>query len=167
MNFPFPRLKNGAVFQILLPEKSQLKVFNWGDRLTYFFLVALAGFALLTARLLKPATQGFGTHEQLGLPPCIFLKLTGIPCPNCGLTTSFAHSARLHFFQAFITQPFGVIAFCLTLTSIPFFILLVRRRITWSEFILLPKLDRLIYFLLGFYLLSWFYKIAVVKLLIH
>ena len=37
------------------------------------------------------------THSQLGLPPCTFLEITkkrfggeGIPCPSCGMTTSFA-----------------------------------------------------------------------------
>ena len=31
-----------------------------------------------------------GTHQQLGLPPCNFVTLTGYPCPACGMTTSFA-----------------------------------------------------------------------------
>jgi hypothetical protein len=30
------------------------------------------------------------THLQLGLPPCTFRVVTGIPCPSCGMTTSFA-----------------------------------------------------------------------------
>ena len=30
------------------------------------------------------------THRQLGLPPCTFYEVTGVPCPSCGMTTSFA-----------------------------------------------------------------------------
>jgi hypothetical protein len=34
------------------------------------------------------------THRQLGLPPCTFLEVTGLPCPSCGMTTSFALLVR-------------------------------------------------------------------------
>lgn len=31
------------------------------------------------------------SHRQLGLPPCTFYSATGgVPCPSCGMTTSFA-----------------------------------------------------------------------------
>src|SRR5262249_12530118 len=35
-----------------------------------------------------------GIHTQAGLPPCIFQLVTGVPCPSCGLTTSFALLVR-------------------------------------------------------------------------
>ena len=34
------------------------------------------------------------THRQLGLPPCTFYSVTGMPCPSCGMTTSFALLVR-------------------------------------------------------------------------
>jgi hypothetical protein len=34
------------------------------------------------------------THRQLGLPPCTFYGVTGVPCPSCGMTTSFALLVR-------------------------------------------------------------------------
>jgi hypothetical protein len=34
------------------------------------------------------------THRQLNLPECHFKALTGVPCPSCGMTTSFALLVR-------------------------------------------------------------------------
>jgi len=50
------------------------------------------------ARWLNPYENGqprrMETHVQLGLPPCNFRILTGVPCPSCGMTTSFALLVR-------------------------------------------------------------------------
>jgi hypothetical protein len=49
-----------------------------------------------TAAYLNPYTEDgaprtMETHRQLGLPPCTFKTYTGgMPCPSCGMTTSFA-----------------------------------------------------------------------------
>ena len=36
------------------------------------------------------SARTLATHQQLGLPPCNFFYVTGLPCPACGMTTSFA-----------------------------------------------------------------------------
>ena len=49
---------------------------------------------LATAVWLEPNPRGRGTHQQLGLPPCSFVMLFDMPCPACGMTTSWAHFVR-------------------------------------------------------------------------
>lgn len=54
-----------------------------------------------------PDARGHGTHEQMGLPPCSWPILYGIPCPTCGVTTSAAHLVHGEVLDAFWVQPFG------------------------------------------------------------
>ncbi|MGE0607773.1 MAG: hypothetical protein AB7O62_11835 [Pirellulales bacterium] len=44
---------------------------------------------LATAACLRPAEQGFDTHQQLGLAPCTSMQLFGKRCPSCGMTTAW------------------------------------------------------------------------------
>lgn len=93
--------------------------------------LALGGAAvLLVAAMLEPDARGYGTHAQLGLPPCGFLLLTGAPCPGCGLTTAFAHAIRGDWMLAANANPFGLLLFGLVLASVPLTILAGWRR--WS-----------------------------------
>ena len=74
--------------------------------------VLVLGAALLTgvlglARWLRPDERGYGTHEQLGLPPCAFRLITGVPCPSCGMTTSFAYVVRGRLLAAVLVNPGG------------------------------------------------------------
>jgi hypothetical protein len=50
------------------------------------------GLALLfaLAAIVQPSPYHLGTHQELGLPPCSFLVLFGVPCPTCGMTTAWA-----------------------------------------------------------------------------
>ena len=91
---------NDTVSDLLLPlEDLRVRIF-----------VLLGGFGLIallaTARWLTPDARGLGTHEQLGLPPCGFYLWYGLPCPSCGMTTSWAWLARGEIFQA-VRQHFG------------------------------------------------------------
>jgi hypothetical protein len=113
--------------------------------------------------MLAPTAQGFGTHEQLGLPPCAFFRITGFPCPSCGLTTCFAHAARLHLHEAFITQPFGLLLFLFVVLTIPLAGWLIYRGVPLRQLISAPFAKPAFGLLLTLYLLGWFYKLAVMN----
>ncbi|WP_081444803.1 DUF2752 domain-containing protein [Blastopirellula marina] len=55
--------------------------------------VIVAGL-LATAAMLTPNSQGLGTHQQLGLPPCSSRVWFGVRCPACGMTTSWAYLTK-------------------------------------------------------------------------
>ncbi|MBI1762852.1 MAG: DUF2752 domain-containing protein [Acidobacteria bacterium] len=135
--------------------------FSRADQIQYGVVIAIATATLGLARYLHPSARGFGTHEQLGLPACTFLTLTGIPCPSCGLTTSFAYAAHWQWLHSFVAQPFGFLAFCLTALSIPLAFYLLYRRVVWEQLLHARATNRTIYALLVIYLLSWCYKIYV------
>jgi hypothetical protein len=59
--------------------------------------------------VLHPDPRGFGTHEQLGLQPCLPMTLWGIPCPGCGVTTSVVLAVHGRLAAALATQPFGLL----------------------------------------------------------
>jgi hypothetical protein len=79
--------------------------------LAHWIVLALcfaAPLGLLVARvLLTPAPEGYGTHEQLGLPPCQSMDWFRIPCPGCGVTTSVAWFAHAGLWESLSTQPLG------------------------------------------------------------
>ena len=59
------------------------------------------------------------THMQLGLPECTFKHVTGLPCPSCGMTTSFALTMRGDLFDALRANSVGVLLALTLLAAIP------------------------------------------------
>lgn len=124
--------------------------------------IALACWSLLGLSLwLQPAGAGLGTHEQMGFAPCGFYKQTGLPCPTCGMTTSFALLVRGRVWEAFAVQPAGAVLALLTVAGA--LILPITAWCGRSLHLLLGRLYPPLWLtLLGLLIgLAWTYKIAV------
>jgi hypothetical protein len=78
-----------------------LPVLTWWVRGVLLALAVALVAVFAVALRLNPYYQGdpiipdgtprtMETHRQLGLPPCTFKDKTNLPCPSCGMTTSFA-----------------------------------------------------------------------------
>ena len=132
-----------------------------GDKWAAMGLAAMAGGVLGVARWLKPAARGYGTHTELGLPPCMFLRLTHLPCPSCGMTTSFAWAARLEFWKAFMANPFGVLLFFGTVAVIPACIYLAWRGIPLRRIWESAQFTRAVKVGTGLLAASWIFKLTV------
>lgn len=85
------------------------------DRAAWAVALLTAWPVVMLSAWLRPDERGFGTHQQLGLAPCSFEAVTRVPCPGCGLTTSFTHMAHLHVLDAFRAHLMGPLLFTLTL----------------------------------------------------
>jgi hypothetical protein len=78
-----------------LPDRQGLEV--WVRVLLVLMALGLAA-VFAVAIYLDPYRGGqplrMETHRQLGLPECTFKEMTRLPCPSCGMTTSFALMVR-------------------------------------------------------------------------
>jgi hypothetical protein len=117
---------------------------------------------ILVGWWLSPDPRGLGTHCQLGLPPCGFVAMTGIPCPTCGMTTAFTHAVRGHLITAVVTQPFGALLalVVMAVAGLSVMVLITARswRVNWYR--VSPGLVAAGVVVL--FLASWIYKVIVV-----
>jgi hypothetical protein len=86
-------------------------------RVRGLILLAASSAVLGLARWLDPDPTGHGTHTQLGLYPCTFLSLTGLPCPLCGATTTFALLADFRVWEGLVNHPFASFLFVVTVVA--------------------------------------------------
>ncbi len=133
----------------------------------HWVVLGLAWLALAVALaagfVLEPDPRGWGTHEQLGMGPCLPMELWNVPCPGCGVTTAVALALHGDPGGSLRTQPFGLVvllglgAFTAWASAAG-----LRRRDLWRE------LHAWNWRVLGtalvvVALLAWIYKLAAVR----
>ncbi|MSQ90202.1 MAG: DUF2752 domain-containing protein [Phycisphaerales bacterium] len=125
---------------------------------------AVGAVALLAvAAWLDPDPSRMGTHTQLGIPSCTWPTMLGLPCPSCGMTTSFALAADGRIIDSLRAQPLG---FLLAVGVAAFAVAGVYAAATGSRMVgaiassFGPKWWL---FLGGAALLAWGYKILLVR----
>ncbi|QDT45510.1 hypothetical protein Pan241w_56350 [Gimesia alba] len=133
MNFnskPTTNSTDNDLFSALLPSnpghpigwKLQLLLISWS-----LFLIAGFSVAIQT----KPDPRGFGTHQRLGFAPCVIRNQLSIPCPSCGMTTSFSHFVRGQIRQSAQANTSGLVLAIVCLVMIPWSWISVYRKRLW------------------------------------
>jgi hypothetical protein len=82
-----------------------------GVRLSAAFIASGCLALLVIASQLKPSPAGYGSHTgyPLRLQSCAFMDRTGLPCPSCGMTTSFCWFVRGNVAASLYVQPMGTL----------------------------------------------------------
>ena len=107
---------------------------------------AVGIFLLWTAFCLSPSEKGFGTHQQLGFPPCTVVEFFNMPCPSCGMTTSWSYLTKGNLTAAFRSNTGGAFLGIATFLLSPW-LLVSGLKGTW--WIAAPDMVAGFYILLG------------------
>jgi len=130
----------------------------WLDRAVAAMVVAIAVPCTMLLARATPDPRGYDTHVQLGLAPCSWPRVYGIPCPTCGATTAACHVVHGHLLAAVVAHPFGamVAAGGLLLAAAALWCLLRSR--SFLDLLRQLPLGRLALGGVALLLLSWLYK---------
>ena len=101
-------------------------------------MLAAAGLAVVGLGVMRFAlvadARGVGTHEQLGMRPCMSMDQWNVPCPGCGVTTSVTMATQGDMLGAISNQPFGFVVWLLALGYIGWAVIgHLRGRDLWAD----------------------------------
>ena len=124
------------------------------SRLPPLIGAVVCGVALFCGRYLQP--------EQLPIPRCTFLRITGYPCPFCGTTRSFFASAKGAVGSALREAPLGVLVYAVTWGLLVWLVVkTIRPGIENGRPDKTPLSRTLVYGVLGLIIASWIYRLAM------
>lgn len=134
---------------------------RWAAVVVATFLALLLGIA----SQLDPDPRGMGTHEQLGLGSCFFVRMWGVGCPSCGMTTAWSHVMHGQFGAAAGANLAGTMLAIMALVSIPW-LLASAARGRWCYLrpaggLLLPLLVVVMAVAVGHWCRRWVLELAL------
>ena len=121
----------------------------------------LAGSELLAAGGIVATGVAFllaPEHIEDGAVICPFRRLTGLPCPGCGLTRSWVYLVHGWWRESFLAHPFGALALVGVLVLAGF---VVRARVRGTP---APDLDRIVKHPVAIGVLALWLGFALVRL---
>ncbi|WP_146118503.1 DUF2752 domain-containing protein [Blastopirellula marina] len=95
---------------------------RWYERILLGTGGLILAVLLATAAWLTPSVRGMGTHQQLGLPPCTLVQLTGMRCPSCGMTTSWSYLMKGNVLSSVQANSAGCLMGLIALVISPWFL---------------------------------------------
>lgn len=93
--------------------------FSRRKRIVLAVLALVLLVLLATAATLTPYSQGYGTHEQLGMGECFVVQQWGVRCPSCGMTTAWARLLDGELLGAVAANAGGVILCITAIAAVP------------------------------------------------
>jgi hypothetical protein len=142
------------------PESGNARALSWNERLQLGCAAAGLIAILALAAWLRPDPNGMGTHTQLGLPPCTLSSLTGLRCPGCGMTTSWALVMDGDFETALGTNLGGTLLCWLSMISSPWLLAMAisgrRSRDGWFPWFALLGVAAA----LGISIIEWIWRLS-------
>jgi Protein of unknown function (DUF2752) len=109
---------------------------TWSARCGLLGLVMVPVVVFLVAYWIDPYRDGRvwleETHTQLGMQTCYFRKFIGLPCPSCGMTSSFALFVRGDLSHSLQANAAGTLLAVISLLFIFWgLVTAVRGRMVW------------------------------------
>jgi hypothetical protein len=102
------------------------------------------------------------THRQLGLPPCTFKDMTGLPCPSCGMTSSFALLVHGDVMNSLRANAVGTLLALLWAGSIPWLLACGVMGRPWGSALVERGMLGLIITFVALLLLRWFVVLGMI-----
>jgi hypothetical protein len=103
------------------------------------------------------------THRQLGLPQCSFYYATGLPCPSCGMTTSFALLMHGDILNSLRANAVGTLLALVGLLTVPWAVVACWRGRPPLVRSIETTVSVVVIVLFGLMLLRWIYVLISLK----